>query len=176
MAKVIPFSRTFPSYHFRKGQPTFFLEKFCNWYYENNDVPSCSMAHLFEELNERNMDEFINSIHADVTATKNHTIRRGKRWKAGDFFSPRIWSGVPYQSKQIILTPDLEVKKVFDFEMDINGAYSVNGKYLDKELYPTLALNDGLTEEELFNWFMPNYNKPKEFIGQIICWNENVNY
>lgn len=55
-----------------------------------------------------NHDKFINGF------SKEHTIRKGKRWKVGDKFSPRIWSGKPYKSKQIILAPDTEIKQVFD--------------------------------------------------------------
>lgn len=33
--------------------------------------------------------------------------------------------------------------------------------------------NDGLTEQELYWWFK---ELKKPFIGQIICWNENIEY
>ncbi len=126
----------------------------------------------FHTLRDHGFDTGLHNIYTP----KLHTIRSGSRWKAGDKFSPRVWSGKPYNSKQIIIAPDLEVKKVFDFHMDLNGVYSINGKYLDSGVDYVLAINDGLTEEDMFHWFMPNYSKPKEFTGQIICWSDKVEY
>jgi hypothetical protein len=117
---------------------------------------------------------------------KHHTIRAGHRWKVGDKFSPRVWSGKPYQSKQIIIAPDIEVKKVWDFEVfiDIKSGYDcvrLNGVLLHEfdgnEVFMgghlklrTIAKNDGLEFEDFGNWF----NKTMK--GQIICWNENIEY
>jgi hypothetical protein len=163
MSRVITFSRVFPSYHPRKGEPTYFVEKI----YEGIKVP-------MEYISNYKNQEF--SYPFSVPLPKYHTIRAGHRWKVGDKFSPRVWSGKPYQSKMITIAPDIEIKKIFDFKMDLNGVYSVGGFYLEDHQYETLAQNDGLSEDDMFNWFMKNYNKPKEFQGQIICWNESVNY
>lgn len=38
MAKVITFSRTFPSYHPKAGQPTYFVEKFYNSLFSRNNL------------------------------------------------------------------------------------------------------------------------------------------
>lgn len=156
MSKVIIFSTKFPSYHPRKGEPTFFVEKIFKSLGISKDKISEEFGHEFNP--------------------KHHTIRAGNRWKVGDKFSPRIWSGKPYRSKTITIAPDIEVKKVWDFEMDFNGIYAVNGIYIDPRKYKSLAKNDGLTEDDMFNWFMPNYNKPKDFSGQIICWNKSIEY
>lgn len=168
MSRVITFSRFFPSYHPRKGEPTYFVEKVIVGL---NAPPQQQDVYLDELL----AKEIIDFDDLD-TKPKYHTIRAGNRWNVGDKFSPRIWSARPYHSKQIQIAPDIEVKKVWLFEMDLNGVYSVNGKYLDNELYTVLAMNDGLSEEDMFYWFMPNYDRPKEFKGQIICWNEKINY
>lgn len=53
---------------------------------------------------------------------------------------------------------------------------SINGKYTNEQTNYDLATNDRQTEDEMQFWFMPNMNKPKEFRGQINCWNENINY
>jgi hypothetical protein len=159
MSRVITFSRQFPSYHPKKGQPTYFVEKVCrgihSWSKEAKEI--CDL---------------------DVWAScipKNHTIRAGKRWKVGDKFSPRVWSGKPYNSKQIIIAPDIEIKKVWDFEIK-DGlffigedlyAYNSSVELLDK-----LAENDGLNQIDLLNWF----KYPKEFSGQIISWNDKIEY
>lgn len=178
MSKVITFSRTFPAYHPKAGQSTFFVEKL--WASLLNS-PQQFDAPISEYIYD--VGALIGYDYADTAFNvvenswpKNHTIRAGNRWKVGDKFSPRVWSGKPYNSKQIIIAPDIEIEKIWDFEMDLNGVYSINGKYTSEQEDYDLALNDGLTEYEMQFWFMPNYNKPKEFKGQIICWNENINY
>ena len=164
MSKVITFSRYFPSYHPRKGEETFFVEKFWEGIGES----------YFDQYKEARLGNF---------EPKYHTIRAGNRWKVGDKFSPRVWSGKPRRSKQIIIAPDIEIKKIWDFEMDECGIFSIDSKYLlydflSSEMDPEikLAKNDGLSQDDFFHWFMPNFNKPKAFKGQIICWNENINY
>lgn len=169
MAKVIIFSRVFPSYHPKKGEPTYFIEKFLKgcpdqitpiWRSEENRVKLL-------QLELRKWNDF---------HPKYHTIRAGNRFKPGDYFSPRVWYGKPYKSKQMTIGADTLIVKTYDFEIDLNGVYSIDGKYIDEETYPVLAMNDGLTEEDMQFWFMPNYDKPKEFHGQIIIWNDIVNY
>lgn len=161
MAKVLTFSRVFPAYHPKAGQPTYFVEKIYNSLFARNNLMDYPKG---LEVNE------------SILETKHHTIRAGNRFKVGDYFSPRVWSGKPYNSKQIIIAPDIQVKKVWDFEIDLNCVYSIDGKYTSEQTDYDLAMNDGLTESEMQFWFMPNMNKPKEFKGQIICWNESVNY
>jgi hypothetical protein len=111
-------------------------------------------------------------IH-DTLTPKYHTIRAGHHFKVGDFFSPRVWSGKPYASKQIQFAPDIAVKKVWDFEIR-DYRYWLNRKWIgstsDKML--EIAINDGLGLDDLHSWF----KYPKPFYGQIICWNENINY
>jgi hypothetical protein len=105
---------------------------------------------------------------------KHHTIRSGTRFKAGDFFSPRVWTGKPYASKQIQFHRDIEVKRTWKFEFTEDQLILI-----DDQLYAytsstdalrRLAGSDGLTQVDFFNWF------PKPFKGQIICWNENLAY
>ncbi len=156
------FSRYFPKSHPRCGAPTYFVEKI--W----SAIKEPSGNHF--NVPDINLWEYLNC------KPKNHTIRAGHRFKVGDKFSPRVWSGKPYRSKQIKIAPDITVKKIFDFEMDLNGIYSINGKYIPQQMYPVIAQNDGLTEMDMQFWFMPDYKKPKEFKGQLICWNEHINY
>lgn len=158
MSKVITFSRVFPKYHPKAGQPTYFVEK------------------LLSSINYKYYDEdrqFNPRLSVDSFEPKNHTIRNGNRWKVGDKFSPRVWSGKPYNSKQIIIAPDIEIVKVWDIGLRVRGDF--------KELYCNdcdltgtsiyeIAKNDGLSVADLFSWF------DKPFEGQIICWNNNVNY
>lgn len=162
MSKVITFSRVFPSYHPRKGEPTYFVEKVVKSLHWERRYPPVDNRSDFDS------DIYLNCI------PKHHTIRAGHRWKVGDKFSPRVWSGKPYASKQITFAPDIEIKKVWDFELTFDDLF-----YISNELYAyssshdaleTLSANDGLEQADLLNWF----NEP--FEGQIICWNENINY
>jgi len=162
MSKVITFSRAFPSYHPKAGQPTFFVEKI----WKSFGMPI-------------NSDLGLKGLKYENThlPPKHHTIRGGNRFKAGKYFSPRVWSDKPYRSKQIIIAPDIEVKKVWDFE--ISGAdFRVEENFYGGEsensfwILEQIASNDGLSRIDLLDWFQ----YPKPFSGQIICWNESINY
>lgn len=134
--KVITFSKVFPVYHPRRGEPT----------------------------------EFVGKI---LSGEKKHTIRAGNRWKVGERVSARTWTDKPYRSKQSEFA-ELVLEKIWDILLKNDGSIYVNGKYLgpktlDSRIY-SLAKNDGLGILDLCYWF----NKP--FSGQILCWDENVNY
>ncbi len=165
MAKVITFSREFPSYHPRRGEPTNFVEKFWASIGEND----------FEKPYAKLLSSGIPMLMGDNIQPKHTTIRAGKRWKAGDYFSPRVWSGKPYNTKQIIIAPDIQIKKVWDFKIEDGCFFIDNELYAyssSTELLNKLSDNDGLSQIDLLDWF----KYPKNFEGQIICWNEIVNY
>jgi len=168
MAKVITFSRTFPAYHPKAGQPTYFVEKFYNSLFSRNNLMDYPIG---LEINE------------NILEMKNHTIRAGERWKKGEYFSPRVWSGKPYNTPQIILAKDILITDVYDFEiktaykelpLDYDTDVIINHRFFhtDSEIMKTVAKNDGLTLAELLQWF----KYPKPFKGQIICWNKNAQY
>lgn len=167
MAKVITFSRTFPAYHPRKGEPTYFVEKFIKSWDEAHSIEDLIKAPLIDH-NIFNEEVWFNCL------PKHHTIRAGHRFKAGEYFSPRVWSGKPYNSKQIIIAPDTEIKKVWNFEMKTglltgDKTLLIEGKKIFFQ-ENKLAENDGLNKFDLYDWFQ------KPFKGQIICWNENISY
>lgn len=166
--RVITFSRTYPANHPKRGEPTHFVEKIWKYLY---DLPGMSWD--VGEYQQRHDNHFgpeqVISVH-DFTP-KLHTIRAGNRWKAGDMFSPRVWSGRPYNSKQIEFAPPMEVKRVWGFEID-RSDYRLDGKKLGPELLRVIAGNDGLSIDDFECWF----RWPKEFSGQIISWSENLNY
>ncbi len=174
MSKVIIFSRTFPTYHIRKNQSTYFVEKLWSGLNELKlEVPK----------NKQFDKDFMWSIiPLSNFKPKFHTIRAGHRWKVGDKFSPRCWSGKPYASKQIILAPDIEVKKVFDINIIDTFVYidycNIGSLLGTRPKINKLAMNDGLNVYDLFSWFndSPEYRKEFRFEGQIICWNENISY
>ncbi len=165
MSKVITFSRTFPAYHSRKGQPTYFIEKINKALGFEYGIP------FGEETEKHFADQGVAYSHNvySICPPKYHTIRSGNRFKVGEKFSPRVWSGKPYASKQVIIAPDIQIKKIFEFEVT-KSDYILQGKKLNLPELEKLAKNDGLTSIQLEDWF------PKLFVGQVICWNENVNY
>lgn len=179
MAKVITFSRTFPAYHPKKGQPTFFVEKF---------LRSWDQFHSFQQILEAKMlsNEIIDIEQWRICKPKHHTIRAGKRFKVGEYFSPRIWSGKPYNSKQIVIAPDTQIKKIWDFEIiaiekPLYGEYRYFEIKINDKLFVNmneLSTNDGLSENDLWYWFTlsPEFKKKSKFSGQIICWNTEIKY
>lgn len=171
--RVITFSRVFPSYHPRRGECTYFVEKIVGGLVAN-DVEGCT-TELIKSLRDSKLLSIsvMNELSKQTYGYyKHHTIRAGHRWKVGDWFSPRVWSGKPYNSKQIQFAPDIQVKKVWNIEMIKNGykEFYVDAMAKTGSRICHIAMNDGLTTDDLFWWF----NKP--FTGQIICWNENIDY
>jgi hypothetical protein len=109
-----------------------------------------------------------------LSGIKKHTIRAGSRWKTGDMFSPRSWTGVPYKTKQKIIGPDRRVAKTYKIEINNHhGEFIVwiNGKKLSLNEMISVAWNDGLLFCDWQHWF----NKPS-FEGQIIVWALRLNY
>lgn len=158
MARVITFSRNFPKYHPKAGQPTKFVEKFYNSLYSRN-----------------NLMDYPEGLEIDETVLgmKKHTIRIGNRWKEGDLFSPRVWSEKPYNSKMIRLASDTKIVKIYDFEMrylpdEKESLILLDGNIISPDMIRDIAINDGLTFTDLLDWFC----YPSSFKGQIICWND----
>jgi hypothetical protein len=175
MSKVITFSRYFPAYHPRKGQPTEFVEKIWN---SMPDIDFEKVGESNQHLPEPEFDLFLNELRP-TDIMKHHTIRAGNRWKAGDKFSPRVWSGKPYNSKQIIIAPDIEIKKVWPVEIWIAlGCIYIAMPTSDRTHlmlpFRDVATNDGLSFVDMQYWFNVKPNKP--FNGQIICWADHIEY
>jgi len=172
MAKVITFSRTFPAYHPKKGQQTYFVEKFWESYESIESDISKVLTPLVPYIQEyKSSNDFNYTKHG----AKNHTIRSGNRWKEGDYFSPRVWSGKPYNSPMITIAPDTLIVKVWDIVVVVKDRHVFLNDvcYTDDSfefIMSELAKNDGLTADELKQWF----NKPME--GQIICWSNLIHY
>lgn len=178
--KVLTFSRYFPKGHRREGDATFFMEKIlCGIGVTMKTLP----PHLTSIINDFQMI-------LEPDEHKHHTIRAGKNYKPGDQFSARVWSGAPRRSKQIEFA-QLEVKKVWTFEIvfdrgeyadDIYAVFKINGgdeNDFDQQsdLLQKIATNDGLSVEDFIAWFSIHPNKKEqEFYGQVVCWNENIEY
>jgi hypothetical protein len=168
MPKVITFSERFPARHPKAGQPTFFKEKVMAGFAQY--VTAWEMP---EDVGDYDFQEYYNAI------PKVHTIRAGARWKAGDVFSPRVWSGLPYASKQIAISPDVVIQSVQEIEIMPaanwhNSRFKVDGRLLDVEQIVYLARNDGLKTQDLNDWFFTSH--VNVFKGQIICWAKGLKY
>lgn len=194
MSRVITFSTKFPSYHPRAGEPTYFVEKLWSGMqsFDYKDrLHEVSAANYRDVLGKNwdGYDEMVTRVRAGLTTPftpKRHTIRAGHRWKVGDCFSPRVWSGKPYRSPMITIAPDIQVKKVWDFTVkeyeddkydDVwyidFGRYSIpDAMPFTYSIMPMVAKNDGLSLEDFLSWF----KFPQPFSGQIICWDESVDY
>lgn len=179
MSRVITFSLDFPAKHPRRDQSTFFVEKVlnsCDIDYEGNDYYD-TLEKLNPNIKPPVLRNFWGNVSSDQYDEKHHTIRAGNRWKVGDKFSPRVWSGKPYASKQIQFAADIEIKKIYRFHIS-GGEYKIDEKVYggysesDFELLELIGKNDGLNRHDLMDWL----HYPKPFTGQIICWNENINY
>lgn len=174
---VITFSKYFPLYHPRSGEPTFFVEKIWKGLWDRSNSP------YLGEYQQAHDNHFGNDqvINVHQFEPKWHTIRKGNRFKVGDYFDARVWSGKPYHTKQIQIAPAIKVTKVWDFKIGSYGfqinekVYNAKGDGAIKpqiELLKMIAKNDGLDRFDLLAWF----KYPKPFTGQIICWSENINY
>jgi hypothetical protein len=179
----MPFSRVFPSHHPRRGEPTYFVEKI--WTSLNITVSYKMICDLNEGLPVEILWSFWQSIRQDYLNPKHHTIRAGNRWKGGDKFSPVVWAlpGGRFTkgNKQIIIAPDIEVKNGWEVRIDLTDQYESmylvndNGDQEDID-YCIVAKNDGLTDQDFYDWFDTPKNRREIFKGQIICFNENINY
>jgi len=155
MSRPIMFSKVFLKGHPKEGVPTLFRDGFLKCLYEMKllEMPLPNVC-LF-----------------NIPIPKSHTIRAGHRWKVGDFFSPREWSGKPYRSKQTTLFDDVRVEKVYDTRITDDFRIFVDGFEIINHI-EDLAHNDGLTLHDFMFWFA----KSLPFDGQIICWNKDVDY
>lgn len=187
--KQIIVSRIFPQIHPRAGQQTHFVEKICNsikqeYYLEN---PFLRLNDFEGAMSENEIWKWHESLES-VSDIKHHTIRAGKHWKDGEQAVIKIWSGLPYRSKTITITPpltlkvmDIEIKRQCDCEgcienpswwVDIQDAepFMVNS-----EVWDELSKNDGLLSDDMVSWFGIN-KKFKGFSGQILLWNHDIKY
>lgn len=176
--RVITFSTKFPAKHPKKGQQTFFVEQILNEVCLKGKNGIVDINWLDKPIRDIVNDFFL--LSGEIK--KKHTIRAGNRWKVGDYFSPRVWSGKPYASKQIQFLPAIQIKKIFSFKIFFEpyhkATFFINGKEIvDGNLIEQIAINDGLQYLDFFDWFnIHPKGKEFKFDGQILCWDEKINY
>lgn len=163
---ILTLSKTFPKWHPRHGEPTYFKEKV---------MDAICVAHGID----RRPKGIIDGLHG----YKLHTIRANyelwsKRFKqiaAGEaVLSVRQWSGKPYRSKMIEicrLTKDdgIGIQKLYlTDEINLLGEYGIVESIWElfgipgdsKVSCKQLAYNDGLSYEDWDTWF-EKYDKSK---------------
>jgi len=160
--KEIMFSRVFPAYHPRKGEPTYFVEQMLKQLIADRKAPISRLD-----------DKFVNRSILDTVGFKSHTIRKGHNFSAGDYFLPKVWTEMPYRSVKYQFAPSVIVEKTFDFEIK-TGSIFVNGVH--RPYYASICKNDGLEPVDFANWFRLFDYLSNDFDGQIICWNAAINY
>ena len=161
-------SRTFPAYHPKKGQPTYFVEKIL---WKLKKIDRCDVCRLFNNCEQGTgceSDCFPRDFY------KIHTIRQNvELWqrriseiqKGNATLSIRYWSGKPYNSKQVEicqLDKDSSVgiqELSFEFN-DINYPSIGIPKDIKNYNLETIAKNDGLSLNDFKNWFK-NYDLSK---------------
>lgn len=166
--RVLTFSRSYPAKHPKSGQPTHFVEQIWKSFYKDGVCPDEVSGWINAYMKVMDVASF------NAVGKKHHTIRAGNRWKPGDKFSARVWSGLPYRSKQVEFA-QIEVKEVHSFRIDYAG-YWLNDQYVKYEQLCTIARNDGLEPIDFIDWFEIHPKKVTEFRGQIISWSDNLNY
>jgi len=171
---VRTFSRTYPFYHPKAGEPTFFVEKVLKSLLDKNETSVANYIYdMGQKLGYQTVDSFYQSIEEQTP--KHHTIRAGQHFKPGDTFSPRVWSGTPYASKQIQFAPEITIVKTWKFEISKQGNYAIDEMLYNATELKEVATNDGFTNLDDFElWF--NLKRNEVFSGQIICWNPKLEY
>lgn len=175
--KVITFSRYFPKGHPKAGQPTHFVEKMIRAYYMRSNAATLSTDLL---------DDFYLNKLKDIEPVaefepKWHTIRAGNRWKVGDLYAPRVWSGKPYASKQISFLPPVKIEKIWEFGISKDDYFLRDESGVVKSVsfnqLIEIAQNDGLEADDFECWFAIHPKKGETlFTGQILCHNPDINY
>lgn len=177
--KVITFSKYFPKKHPRSGMPTYFPEKIWGGLLELGVISLSKTVELSRATGIGNWN--MNTIRHANLGFKYHTIRAGDRWKVGEQFSPRVWSGKPYASKQVEIAPPITIEKIWEFGINKTDYFIKDSKGIIRTILRNdlreIAMNDGLERDDFESWFAIHPKKGENyFTGQILCWNPNINY
>jgi hypothetical protein len=175
--KVLTFSRHFPKGHPKAGQQTFFVEKVLNCFRrEDFSLPTSFIPWTENYVALLKGDEYLKAMA--VRDLKHHTIRAGSRFSPGEKASLRMWSDKPYRSKQIEFA-QVEVKKVWSIEIVISHtwwSFRIDDKFFCGNV-KVIANNDGLELQDFIDWFTIHPKSiDREFKGQVICWNDQIEY
>lgn len=150
----IKFSRQYPAYHAFAGTETNFIEKILS-----NPSIEAIPSECFES-------EFYNLKCRDFKPKKT-TVRAGNRWKKGDWFQPKAWTGKPYRSKPVAFCIPLQVLEVEPYQIDARGIHHLSHQILGGKELTEISVLDGFEYLADFNaWF--NLKRGETFKGQRI--------
>ena len=82
MSKVRTFSRVYPSYHPRKCEETFFVQKICESLIQLEEISLSRCCELSRQTGIGNYT--MNSIRQVKFDPEHHTVRAGHHFKVGD--------------------------------------------------------------------------------------------
>ena len=176
MARVITLARQYLQGHPKAGKPTFFVSSVWNSMYYDDAPHEVRCNPAFAE-------DWIKWLDDDCEYKKHHTIRFGRRWKTGDKASLRVWSGIPYRSPQIAITPDV-ILKVSNIEVDYDKGSIYSLDWLGIEICTLdindpdlqfLSANDGLSPQDFLDWFQVGKKKGVHE-AQILIWGDVKEY
>lgn len=142
---VLTVSRTFPKYHKRAGDETFFVPKILL------GLGLCDEVKFKEEFGE--------CLHKIHTIRSNHDLWRKRIYEiqiGKAILSLRYWSGKPYNSKQIEflrlgMESGIGIQKI-DFSDDYLYTVKIDGKRYSFDA-ECIAESDGLNEVDFEEWF-----------------------
>ena len=121
-------------------------------------------------IREGQSTDFPNKI---LIGEKKHTIRGSFGFNAGDMFSPRFWTDMPYRSPMEVISNHMQIKRVEKIIIYplFKEVYITDWsfKMTDAQILE-LAKNDGLDIDSFWSWF--GLNKCKQFLGQLRIWDE----
>lgn len=167
-AKKLRFERVFPKGHSRSGRSTYFAEAIIK---SLPEIPPSQYCHgnTKKRISDRLLP-FCNYTAYDYALPINHTIRKGVFWKNGDSAELVLIPKAAGYAKSITIA-EVTICKVWDFEVK-DGIFFVQNKPIDLDKVQEIAKNDGFNLEEFLEW----YKYPKPLRGQIICWNNKIEY
>lgn len=144
---VLTLSKTFPKWHPRAGQATFFKDKF--------------------HAAITNNDEYWNKLHT-IRANYELWRKRFEQIESGEAcLSIRQWTGKPYASKQIEIARLTKEDGIGLQKLEFEKCRGSYGQPITKAIVrgtwvvnPMLAKNDGLSLDDWYTWF-EDYDKTK---------------
>jgi hypothetical protein len=179
--RVITFSRYFPKGHPKAGQPTYFVEKIWKGLWDKEESGHNPIYPQWMNYDQAFPVTYDIKENIHNHQPKWHTIRAGNRWKVGDQYSPRVWSGRPYASKQIEFAPPITIEKIWEFGISKDDYFLRDESGVIKSVgfnrLIEIAQNDGLGADDFEAWFAIHPKKGvATFTGQILCHNSEISY
>jgi hypothetical protein len=122
---VLRISKTFPSYHPKRGQPTHFRGKI-------------------------ELEDKIHTVRENYEFWKKRLdeVNAGKA-----ILSVRQWIDKPYKQPGDETMFEMDKVKYETFELSELGMIRVGGRMLYIEEHSMMASNDGLTQQDFYDWF-----------------------